>query len=633
MCGIAGGWERAGTTTFKTRLHDSLENLRHRGPDDVGTNAWHFGGDSVVSLGSTRLAVLDLSEAGHMPMVSEDGRFILTYNGEITNYLEIREELVAAGRSFRSRTDTEVLMQAWQHWGVDSLDRFEGMYAFALLDKAEATLTLTRDVFGIKPLYFAFEAGKSLYYGSEVPGLITLRPSRPHLNWQTAMDYLRWGAYDGSSETFVDGIEQVLPAHFVTLDLHAGTVSPQTRYWWPPVNTDHSITIDEATERVRTLFLGSVQRNLRSDVPVGVALSGGIDSSAIACSIRHLDPDYELRSFSFIYPGFEQSEEKWIDLVASAIGSHSHTVAPSSSDLGDDLDDMINAQGEPFRSTSIYAQYRVFRLAREHGVVVTLDGQGADEMFAGYSGYPAHRLHSLIETGHLIEASTFLGEWRKWPGRSAPATLVETAAQFLPRRAAVLLGGARARESPLVDYAKLAERGIRTGFPRVEADTQRGSRLKSHLRDELMVHGLGALLRHGDRNSMRFSVESRVPFLDRALVEYSLSLPEDFLLGRDGTTKKIFRGAMRGIVPDAVLDRRDKVGFATPEKAWLTELTASAASGTSGGEAGIGFLRDGSPERRLLSSAPEEALELGPGAHWRLLNLNRWVQLLNIDGS
>lgn len=625
MCGIAGGWERNPSAAFEPRLHASLDQIRHRGPDDRGAVMSDHGDRGVVRIGSTRLAVLDLSSAGHMPMVSDDGRFVLAYNGEVTNYLELRRELIDLGHVFRSGTDTEVLLAAWREWGRASLGRFEGMFAFAILDKQAETLTLVRDAFGIKPLYFTVEDGRHLYYGSEVPALMTVMPTAPRLDWQTAHDYVRWGVYDGGVATFVEGIRQLLPAHLVELDLRSGRVGPQTRYWWPEIETDESITFTEAVDGVRQLFLDSVSRNLRSDVPVGVALSGGVDSSAIACSIRRLEPDYPIRTFSFVSPGFAQSEHEWIDLVNGAISAQPHHVQPAKTDLGDDLDDLIRTQGEPFRSTSIYAQYRVFRLAREHGVVVTLDGQGADELLAGYDGYPVQRLHSLLDRGRLAAASSFARSWSaSVDGASAPALLAAAAARTVPSGIRSIAGRMSRTGSPILDQDALTKHGVRVDFPRIDERAVRGMRVKSQLRNDLLLRGLGSLLRHGDRNSMRFSVESRVPFLDRALTEFTFRLPERFFVTDDGVTKNLLRSAMRGVVPDAVLDRRDKIGFVTPEAEWLQEL-----SGDELNSANIGFL-DATASRDWHTMS-EAALGLGAGGQWRLLNLARWVRVFDVD--
>lgn len=621
MCGIAGSWGATGATA--PDLARALDEMRHRGPDDSGRETIESPGSGRLELGSVRLAILDLSPAGHMPMTTVDGRFTITYNGEITNYVEVRSELEALGRTFRSHSDTEVLLQAWAEWGREALQRFEGMFAFAIVDRETRTLTLARDLFGIKPLFYAQAGDRSLTFASELPVLLGLRPDAPRLDWQAAYDYLRWRSYDVSERTFVAGVAQLPPAHTVDFDLSTGRLSAPERYWWPSVATE-PIGFEEAAENVRELFLASVRQNLRSDVPLGVALSGGIDSSAITCAVRHLEPDMPLRTFSFIAPGSPDSEDEWIKLVVERTGADPHYITASAADLRGDLDDLIRSQGEPFGSTSIYAQYKVFQSVREQGVIVTLDGQGADEAFAGYAGYPAHRLHSLLERGRIGEARRFVDAWAEWPGRDARGVLGSGAALLVPERLRRSIAAMRRRPDPVFDEVALRDRGVELGFPKMGTESLRGSRLKAHMRAELLTTGLPTLLRHGDRNSMRFSVESRVPFLSRELVEYTLRLPEQHLVGDDGASKNILRRAFRGLVPDEILDRRDKIGFVTPEDDWMTDLSSA----------------DSDPLRGLLASnaaggprvdvESDAALGLTSRERWRILNLRRWVELFGI---
>lgn len=601
--------------------------MAHRGPDDSGTSRWPTPGGGEAALGAVRLAILDLSPAGHMPMESTDGRFAVTYNGEITNYVEIRDVLVAEGATFVSHTDTEVLLQAWQRWGVAALDRFEGMYAFAILDRHEGTLTLARDVFGIKPLFYSSAAEGAFAFASEIPALLALVPGRPRLDWQTAIDYLQWGAYDHAVGTFVEGISRLMPAHYVVLDLASGSLSEPTRYWWPSIATDARRSPSDEADEIRERFIKSIRNNLRSDVPVGIALSGGIDSSAIACAVRAIEPDFPLQTFSFVTPGFAESEEKWIDIVVKQTGAQAHFTSATGADLQRDLDTMIAAQGEPFGSTSIYAQFRVFQLVRERGVVVTLDGQGADEVFAGYSGYPAQRLHSLLERGRFVAAAQFLAAWGRWPDRSVRQAARDGASLALPRALVRRMSAMRPVSSRIYDLDVLRERGADPAFPALAVDSPRGSRLKSHLRAEMTSRGLPALLRHGDRNSMHFSIESRVPFLDRALVESTLRLPEDQLVGKDGASKAILRRAMRGLVPDAILDRRDKIGFSTPERHWLSEMDRSDHRAAEQ----LGFLRRTSDGAALVDGVDASELGMTSREQWRLLNLRRWAQVFDID--
>lgn len=607
-------------------MRAGLDAIRHRGPDDLGEFAWSDPSSPArVDLGLARLAILDLSPAGHQPMTLSGGRFTISFNGEITNYIEIRDELLALGETFTSDGDTEVLLKGWARWGIGTLDRLEGMFAIAVLDTSDHTLTLARDPFGIKPLLYT-DRGDKIAFCSEMAGLFEIAGAAPRLDWQTAVDYLQWGTYDNTERTFVEGVKQLRPGHYLVIDTNTGKLGVPVRYWWPDVAQTFQGSYAEATDTVRTLFLDSVRRNLRSDVPLGIALSGGIDSSAIVGAVRHLEPELPIQTFSFVSEGFARSEHKWVALVAEATGAKSHTVQPAPGDLERDLDDLIITQGEPFGTTSIYAQYRVFQLARQHGVTVTLDGQGGDEVFAGYSGYPTHRLRSLVETGKWVEAGRFARNWSTWPDRALRPMLVEAAGLFAPPQ----LQGRILRQpaSPLLDTTRLRERGIETRYPLSGVSGAYGRRLAAHLRHALARHGIPALLRHADRNSMRFSIESRVPFLDRELTEFTLSLPEEWLVGPDGTSKRIFRDAVRGWIPRAVIDRRDKVGFETPGQEWEERLSKLATDPAHP----VGFLHRGRAET-LTGGLSEAEIGWGRHAHWRLINLRRWITLMNIDAT
>lgn len=572
MCGIAGGWWK-GSAQADSRLGRALEKIRYRGPDDRGYELYPMG-DSVVALGHTRLSILDLSSAGHQPMLSADKRFSIVFNGEIYNYRELRTELQGLGHGFVSDSDTEVLLAAWTQWGQACLSRLVGMFAFVVLDRQAGTLTCVRDAFGIKPFFYAAEGGE-FYFASEMPALKELLPGKPTLDWQRAYDYLVHGDYDSGTGTFFEGIRHLLPGHLFIVDLKGERVAEPERWWTPRIVERIDLSFASATELVREQFLQNIRLHLRSDVALGAALSGGIDSSAVVCAMRHVEPDLPIHTFSYIAAGSEMSEEVWVDRINAHVGAVPHKISVGSDELVRDLDSMILAQGEPFGSTSIYAQYRVFQLARESGVTVTLDGQGADEMLAGYNGYPGQRLRGLIEKGRLAEALSFFNEWAKWPGRSRIGGAKRLAAEMTEGWLYALLrkiNGSDALPS-WINGEPLVERGVISHFPRLRSpQSEAGRRVVAELALSLTRRGLPALLRHGDRNSMRFSVESRVPFLTLDMVNLLLSLPESYLISPKGETKHVFRAAMRGIVPDDVLDRRDKIGFATPEQAWLISM-------------------------------------------------------------
>jgi len=621
MCGLAGGYwkDEAGRGPQMDR---ALLAMRHRGPDDSGHEVFRVA-DSAVALGHTRLSILDLSSAGHQPMVSPDRRHAIVFNGEIYNYRELRTELRASGVRFTSDSDTEVLLAAWSTWGPACLGRLVGMFAFAVLDRAEKTLTCVRDAFGIKPLFYAQRDG-GFFFASEVPALREMLPSPPTLDWQRAYDYLVHGDYDSGPGTFFEGVRQLLPGHWLSIDLASGRTGEPQRWWTPRIAERTDLSFTDATQLVRAQFLDNIRLHLRSDVRLGAALSGGIDSSAVVCAMRHVEPDLPIHTFSYIAAGSDMSEEPWVDRVNAHVGAVAHKVTVGVDELLRDLDDMILAQGEPFGSTSIYAQYRVFQLAREQGVTVTLDGQGADEMLAGYNGYPGQRLRSLLEKGQLSEAVCFLNEWSRWPGRTRMGGAKRLVAELTEGRLHDILRKFNGSDSlpAWIDPAPLRERGIVGSFPRQAAwQGQAGRRVVAELALSLTRRGLPALLRHGDRNSMRFSVESRVPFLTMDMVSLLLSLPESYLISPRGETKHVFRAAMRGIVPDDVLDRRDKIGFATPEQAWLVSK-ADTVRGWLREDLGLPFFKQAEVLREF------DAIVAGRKAFswqvWRWINFSRW---------
>jgi len=572
MCGIAGSFHSSPRLVNASTMSNALDAMSTRGPDGRGIEQFDFNVGSAW-LAHARLSVIDLSTGGHQPMKSRCGRFSVVFNGEIYNYRELRAELAVLGHTFASSSDTEVLLQAWAQWRAACLPRLVGMFAFALLDQHQQTLTLVRDPFGIKPLFYSQPAG-GICFASELPPIRVLLGGRPVLNAQQAYSYLAYGDYDSSPDTFLQGISTLMPGHMLTYGLADGSTALH-RWWQPVAQPVQSISLADAAQTLRAKFLDSVRLHLRSDVPLGAALSGGIDSSAVVCAMRYLEPHAQLNTFSFVAQGSDVSEEPWIDVVNAHTRATAHKVTVQPGELVADLDDLIAAQGEPFGSTSIYAQYRVFKLARDHGVTVTLDGQGADELLAGYSGYPAKRAHSLLDEGQVTKALKFLHQWAQWPGRTLAEGVKATLAEYLDDRLFQLMrrvNGASACPEWL-DANLLRDQGVQLRFPRHAAElSENGRRLVAELAQALVGAGLPALLRHGDRNSMRFSVESRVPFLTTDLADFLLTLPEDYLISNGGETKHVFRMAMRGIVPDAVLGRRDKIGFVTPEKQWLLQM-------------------------------------------------------------
>lgn len=629
MCGIVGGFWRRPDAGANGRLKAALTALRHRGPDDEGLELYDTA-DGTLALGHTRLAIIDLSSAAHQPMASRDLRYSLIFNGEIYNYRELRRELIGLGHVFASDSDTEVLLAAWSEWHAACLTRLEGMFAFVMYDRSRGRLTCARDAFGIKPFFYDWSADRFLF-ASEQPALLTLRGEARRVNWQRSYDYLVHGDYDSREETFVEGVKHLLPGHVLEVGISSDHSVTANVWWRPGFRETMSLPFEDAAEAVREKFLHNVRIHLRSDVPIGAALSGGIDSSAVVCAMRHIEPSMPINTFSYIADGSHLSEERWVDLVSGHVGAHSYKVSATGEDLVRDLDRMIQIQGEPFGSTSIYAQYRVFQLARERGVTVTLEGQGADELLAGYSGYPGYRLLSLLEKRRLCAAASFAHYWSRWPGRSCGFAYMDLGRVVLPdslyRPARRLLG--RDFAPTWLNVGHLLDAGIRLTEPRQRLDRgAAGRRVVERLASALQTRGLPGLLRHGDRNAMRFSIESRVPFLTLSFAEFLLALPENYLVSDRGQTKHVFRAAMRGIVPDEILDRKDKVGFETPEKDWLLGMASKLREWLNACD-GIPFIN-----KAELVKAFDEAVS-GQLAFtwqvWRWVNYVRWYSLFIDD--
>jgi asparagine synthase (glutamine-hydrolysing) len=615
-----------------------LSLLHHRGPDDrgwltldrsgtprTGSNPEALAGDVVLL--HTRLSILDLSEAGHQPMSTPDGRFHICFNGEIYNYVELRRELESRGREFVSGSDTEVLLAAWAEWGAAALDRLIGMFAFALVDAERRVLVLARDHFGIKPLYYAPLNGR-LAFASEIAPLLALPGVDRRGDPQRIYDYLRFARIDDEAQTMFAAVRQIQPGHYVELPLDQPSRVVQRRYWELQPDPVDSLSLDEAASYLRELFLDNVRLHLRSDVPVGAAFSGGVDSSANVTAMRSLSgPALELHTFSYVADDPAVSEEQWMKLVAQETGVVAHTVEATPEDLKADLDRLIEVQGEPFGGTSIYAQYRVFQLAREAGIKVMLDGQGADELFAGYRYYLPDRVAGLLSRGRLVTAYRLLSALSDLPAANpveVGASALRSVVPFASRSFVRNLAG-RPLLPDWLDRSWLAARDVVVAEPwrRVRGNLQ-AFRIAS-------VNGnLRTLLRHEDRNSMASSIESRVPFLTPALAAFAAGMPDDYLIAPDGTGKLVLRRSLRGLVPAPILDRRDKIGFATPEASWLRTLEPWIEDVFASDAARhAGPLRV-AEARRCWQEMRDGTRQFNPMA-WRWLNLIRWLDRFAVE--
>lgn len=627
MCGFLGFVTRYDNYKyFEYRFKNGLNLINHRGPDSSGSEIIRLN-DSVIGLGHKRLSIIDTSNSADQPFASSCGRYIMVYNGEIYNYIEIRDKLKAEGHFFRTESDTEVLLAAWKQWKLKCLRNFIGMFSFAVLDKYTGLLTCVRDAFGIKPLYYS-NINNAIIFGSDIRSIICMHGSKSKPNLQSAYDYIVHGICEKNNETFVEGINHLKPGHWVEYDLKTNTCTSPSPWWQPDLNRTLNIGFLDACNRLRALFLDCLKYNLRSDVPIAATLSGGIDSSAIVCGMRELCPQIPIHTFSYIPDDIRLSEENWIDQINTYVNAVPHKIKFTADDIIRDIDDMILMQGEPFLTSSIYAQWCVFKVANQQGITVTLDGQGADEILAGYNGYPGYRLLSLIEEKKFLSAFKFSFMWGMWPGRSILLAWMYFFKIVFPDSLYLLLRNIFRRASlpawiisDVLANKNISYNGFRSGLNPIN----KGKRVREALSSSLQSEGLPALLRYADRNSMSFSIESRVPFLSLPLVEFLLSLPEDYLISCYGKTKHVFREAMRGVVPDSHLDRRDKIGFQTPQ----VDLMRSMIPGTIdilSNFRGISFI----DSKRLVShlnSFLDNTSQYDPQL-WRTLIYLRWYNLI-----
>jgi asparagine synthase (glutamine-hydrolysing) len=595
MCGIGGTVGDAPDTAVLAAMAHAMA---HRGPD--GERTWS---DDRCGLAFRRLAILDLDERAMQPM--HLGDLHLAFNGEIYNYRELRAELERAGHRFATTGDTEVLLHAWQAWGEGALERLNGMFALAVWDTARGSLTLAVDAFGEKPLYLARD-GERLAFASDVRALRCARPDLGGPEEAAVGAFVALGVLPAAPRTCFAGIERIPPAHL--LRWRGGRA--ELSRWWAPGRVTVPERPGEAAEALRELLLDAIALRLRSDVPVGTSLSGGLDSSAIVGLSAQLAGDHRRHAFTARFPGFERDEWPFAQLAAQAaeVEVH-HAVEPTADELLDDLGALVRDQEEPFPTTSIYAQWRVMRAAREAGVTVLLDGQGADELFGGYVG--------VEPVAAAAAGPRAIGRALRRAPAQAPAIARALAAGRVP---AVLARRERRRAASPYAATEVAAAAALADPPRGAVDARDGL-LRRMLLQQTTTTSLPHLLRFADRDSMAHSREVRLPFLDRRVAEFALSAPPRLLV-RGGERKALLRDAVGDVVPEPILDRRDKVGFETPEARWFAEprMRDRLAGILLDGDGPAAALID----RRAVEADLADGRWRDAGALWRAANAQLW---------
>jgi asparagine synthase (glutamine-hydrolysing) len=604
MCGICGIIELSSKAADASLLIPMMKAIKHRGPDDEGVFS-----EEKVALGFVRLSIIDLSAAGHQPKVSDDGNYVMVFNGEIYNYIELRDELISEGVVFSTKTDTEVLLKAYIKWGETCLNRFNGMWAFVIYNRKDKSIFASRDRYGVKPFYYYLDNDRFIF-ASEIAAILSVLKKKATPDYQTIFDYLIFNRTDQTEATFFNGIFKL--QHGNQLVINNGKVVIKK---WYDLRSNLKQPFESA-EEFRQLFSSAISLRLRSDVPVGVCLSGGLDSSSIVSTLLKDHDKQDLNTFSAVYEKGQFGDESEFIAEYRPQLNNMFFITPDADSLFKDLTQFIHAHGEPIPSTSPYIQYKVMELAKEH-VVVTLDGQGADEALAGYHYFFGLFFKDLLLHGNarllLKEIIAYIKNHRSLFG-------IKTFAFFLlPKKFRTMT---RVSEKGYLQPSFVSKYG--------EHNTIAGNLYASKsLHDALLDHfeyKLEHLLKWEDRNSMWFSLESRVPFLDYRLVERTLALDGNDVI-RDGTTKFILREAMRGILPEKIRTRQDKIGFDNPQAEWfrtpqfqklITELLNSESVKNRG-------IIDPEKTKRLYAKHLNKQIDCSKEI-WKWIHLELWFR-------
>jgi asparagine synthase (glutamine-hydrolysing) len=649
VCGIAGIARLDGKTVDAAAFMKSLTIMRHRGPDDEGsvlleTSSGRYeergGPDTPLELhlininlpskikanlviGNRRLSIIDLSPKGHQPISNEDHTVWVVFNGEVYNYRELKDELVKAGHTFAGDSDTETVVHGYEEWGISALlSKMVGMWGFALWDQKRRLIVLARDRFGIKPLYYHFD-GAQLVFASEIKAIRNLVKSK--LNQNRIAQFL-WSKPYKADETFYERINQVMASHFLELDFNAKKLNVR-RFWeLSDIDTSYRNTDpEEAAKNFHDLFEKSIRFHMRSDVPVGTCLSGGLDSSSIVCIAQRLLDKSELqekglegvkklKTFSSAPQEQRISEISYIEETVKQSGVEPFYVTPTFEEFFNDFDEFVSMHDEPFLGPSVYMGYRVIKLAKENGIKVLLDGQGGDECLAGYQKYLLDYVFDLVRAHRYFKA---IREFVSTTDLTRPFFT-----KYLRRRFGI---------------SKSAfEKVIRKDMPAAAPVEYPVSNLAEHLRYDLLAGSIIEILKYEDTNTMIFSIEGRVPFLFHELIEYLFRLPMSVKI-RNGWTKYLLREAMKGILPEKVRLRRSKLGFPAPEEEWARQLISEKMSWCfeSVRMAGDYVDLEGFQElcARILSRKRSEDIQL----FWRIMIFSKWLQNIvrnrNSDGE
>lgn len=597
MCGITGIISNKNPIS-ESELRVMNDLISHRGPDGEGIYIHHR-----VGLAHRRLAIIDLSEDGHQPMNFFE-KYVITFNGEIYNYIEIREELKLSGYIFKSKSDTEVILAAYDKWGEKCVSHFNGMWAFAIYDIVKGIVFCSRDRFGVKPFYYSNE-NNFFKFGSEIKQFLNLNgPNKA--NKDLIAHYLFTGMHDHDERTFFEGVYKLPPSHNLIFDLKTNKFEIKRIY---------NIKKIKGNLNYSDFLINAIKLRLRSDVKVGTCLSGGLDSSTIAAIASDLYHKEACEKFNAIHA---KSIEKATDesAYAMAVANHSnlelHIIEPQPEDFKKYLDEVVYTQEEPFGSPSIYLQYFVMKKAKEINCKVMLDGQGGDETLLGYERYYAPAFASFLKENGLQTTLREIALSRKNNSKMGLVNIAKyIAGTFLIKIRAIYL-------SHKLDFFK--KEAIPEYFPYWKLIRRNAFNIFNLQSTELYTTNLQALLRYEDKNSMRHGVETRLPFLDYTAVETALSLPVSQKI-HNGWTKYILREICANYLPSNIAWRKNKLGFNAPDKSWISGINSEAIVEIQKSKILELFV-----DKEKLVQLPINNLQIT----WRLINIAIWERIYKV---
>lgn len=646
MCGIFGVYRAPSLQGLATAIQSANDIAAHRGPDGAGIALFPAAGDRKplvikngslapqtpldpfqIALAHRRLAILDLSEAGVQPMSNAAGNLWITFNGEIYNYVELRAELEKEGVRFRSHTDTEVILAAYERWGEECVARFNGMWAFVILDQTRGWLFGSRDRFGIKPFHY-YVGEETFAFSSEIKQLLRLPFIDARINEHTVHDFLARHAVEQSENTFFANIFSLLPRHNAIYDLRSGQLAIWP-YFEPRYQINETLSYEDAGSEFRRLLTNSVRLQLRSDVEVGSCLSGGLDSSSLVClmhrQLREQGKGHIQRTFSNHFDHPEANERTYMQSAINATGVKAAFICPTEDDFRTEMARLIWHQEEPFASTSIFAQWFVMKLAQQQGIKVLLDGQGADEQLAGYRGFWHSYFAELAGKHQVARLLHEERECRRLSGDSRYTALRTKLSGYWKKvlaRFRQTTSGAGCLEASFVNR-------VRDGLPPAPGNHFDAREVLNNVLFQMtFATNLPGLLKYEDRSSMAHSVESRVPFLDHDLVDFNFSLASHHKM-RDGYSKRVLRDGMAGVIPEEIRLRVNKLGFATPERAWRRTFLKPLVEDALRHDAMREYLNVGAAAEHFRALLGRDDVDFSP---WCWINLSLWIKTF-IEGK